>query len=78
VDRSWRRRLSNREAAAGRAEPVDYPGLISFFRSKGIGFLGQYNGLTEDENRRLFETPHVVEMVALVLQGLGRVWRSSP
>jgi hypothetical protein len=67
----------DREAAAGRAEAIDYPALAEFFRSRGVAFLSKHNGLTEAENQRLFETPHVVEMVALVLRGLGRVCRSS-
>jgi hypothetical protein len=29
--------------------------------------------LSEDENRRLFHTPHVPEMVFLVLRGLSRI-----
>lgn len=66
-------RVFDREVTGGCAEPIDYPALADFFRSRGVGFLSQHNGLTEAENHRLFETPHIVEMVALVLRGLGRV-----
>src|SRR5262249_29961483 len=45
----------DREAAAGRAEPIDYPALANFFRTRGVGFLSRHNGLTEAENQRLFE-----------------------
>ena len=31
------------------------------------------NGLDQDENERLAETPHIPEMVALILRGLGRL-----
>ena len=39
----------------------------------GIAGLCATNGLTPEENRRLFETPHIIEMVYLVLRGLQRV-----
>lgn len=47
--------------------------LVKFIREKGIAGLN--NGLDEDENRRLFTTPHVPEMVGLVLKGLAKVLR---
>ncbi len=49
-------------------EPVDYDGLVRFFGAKGVAGLN--NGLSATENRRLFETIHVPEMIALVLKGL--------
>ncbi|HLC16033.1 MAG TPA: TIR domain-containing protein, partial [Thermodesulfovibrionia bacterium] len=50
-------------------EPIDYKKLVSFFHEKGIAGLN--NGLTEEENKRLFETIHIPEMVMLVLKGLS-------
>ena len=55
-------------------DPVDYTGLVGEFEGWGIAGLSRVNGLTEEENRRLFETPHVIEMVCLVLRGLLRVF----
>jgi hypothetical protein len=50
---------------------VDYEALAADFQTAGI--TGLNNGLDEDENRRLFQTQDVDEMVALVLRGLSRV-----
>jgi len=55
-------------SAASGLEPVDYDGLARFFEDKGIAGLN--NGLSVAENKRLFETIHVPEMIALVLKGL--------
>jgi len=52
-------------------ERIDYAKLTDFFNGKGIAGLN--NNLTEDENKRLFMTPHVVEMIALILKGLVRI-----
>jgi SLOG cluster2/Patatin-like phospholipase/TIR domain len=61
------------------ADRLGYKALLAFFRGVGVDGLSapdgrNYNGLTADENRRLFVTPHVIEMVYLVLLGLGRVF----
>jgi hypothetical protein len=66
--------LYDRESAGGRADPIDYEALARSFASRGLDRLSERNGLTQGENLRLFETTHVVEMVALVLRGLGRVY----
>lgn len=62
-------------ALAGTPDAVDCPGLAAFFRARGGKALSDHNGLSEAENRRLFVTPHVIEMVSLVLCGLSRVSR---
>lgn len=49
--------------------------LVNFIREKGIAGLN--NGLNEEENRRLFVTPYVPEMVSLVLKGLSKVFRKA-
>ncbi len=51
-------------------EPIDYASLVAAFRTHGVAGLATNNGLTEDENRRLFTTPHVMEMIYLILRGL--------
>jgi len=52
-------------------ERIDYSKLTAFFNEKGIAGLN--NNLTDEENWRLFKTPHVAEMIALVLKGLVRI-----
>jgi hypothetical protein len=59
----------NRRAPAG-VEPVDYDLLVRTLRDKNVAGLSRDNGLTVEENERLFETIHSVEMVYLVLKGL--------
>jgi len=58
-------------------DPVDYAGLVEEFEGWGFAGHSTANGLTEEENRRLFETPHVIEMVCLVLRGLLRVFGTT-
>jgi hypothetical protein len=62
----------DREQAAGRDEGLAHEKLSDFFAEKGVDVLTGHNGLSMAENQRLFETPHVVEIVYLVLLGLGR------
>jgi hypothetical protein len=49
-------------------EPVNFPKLLNFFNKKTIEDLN--NGLTPEENQKLFETVSVPEMIGLVLKGL--------
>ena len=51
---------------------VDYPKLTAELAAWGLAGLSASNGLTPDENLRLFQTPHSDEMIALVLSGLMR------
>lgn len=48
--------------------PIDWPGRLA--RLKKLGVAGLDNGLTEEENERLFVTRDLTEMIALVLGGL--------
>jgi hypothetical protein len=52
-------------------EAIDYHGLASFYKLKGISGLG--NGLNDEDNLRLFETPFISEMISLVLKGLTKL-----
>jgi hypothetical protein len=52
-------------------ERIDYSALTEFFNQQGIAGLN--NQLSEEENKRLFTTPHVAEMIALTLKGLARI-----
>jgi SLOG cluster2/TIR domain len=49
---------------------VNYAELTAEFKKWGLAGLRKSNGLSKEENVRLFETPHVFEMVYLVLKGL--------
>ncbi|MEI6947337.1 hypothetical protein V9K67_09110 [Paraflavisolibacter sp. H34] len=49
-------------------EPVDYQAITTFFSNKGIE--GLKNGLTEEENKLLFSTIHIPQMISLILKGL--------
>ncbi len=49
-------------------ERIDYEKLVDFFNQRGID--GLKNGLSAEENERLFTTPHIPEIIALLLQGL--------
>lgn len=48
---------------------INYTSMVDELVKAGISGLN--NGLTESENRQLFETPHIPLMVSLVLKGLS-------
>ena len=52
-------------------DKVDYNNLNTFFKEKGIEGLN--NGLTIEENKILFKTIHIPQMVSLILKGLKYV-----
>jgi hypothetical protein len=54
--------------APAEEERIDYAQLVDFFNQRGID--GLQNGLSAADNERLFTTPHLPEIIALVLQGL--------
>jgi hypothetical protein len=54
-------------------EEIDYIKLVEFFNESGIDSLN--NGLTKEENKRLFRTIHIPEMVSLILKGLVNVFK---
>ncbi|MES2921924.1 MAG: TIR domain-containing protein [Verrucomicrobiota bacterium] len=52
------------------AESVEYAALTAEFES--VGIAGLNNGLSVEENERLFTTTRLPSMIALVLRGLSR------
>lgn len=52
-------------------ESIDYPALNQTFADFGINGLN--NGLSKEENHRLFETQNQEEAIALILAGLTRI-----
>nr|WP_241394800.1 hypothetical protein [Clostridium beijerinckii] len=59
----------NEKASKNGLIPIDYSSIIEMLKSKGI--RGLNNGLTEDENRILFESTNSIEIISLILKGLG-------
>jgi len=51
-------------------DKIDYLEMVKEFSNYGIKELSLNNGLSEDENMRLFNTPRVPEMIYLILKGL--------
>ena len=69
----------NNRAVRHGLELIDYDILQSVFEAAGadnLRALSASNGLSPEENRRLFETPHISEMIYLVLKGLRSIRRS--
>jgi hypothetical protein len=52
-------------------EPLNYDTVLNSLAAQGVTGLSRSNGLTPEENRRLFTTPHIDEMIFLVLKGLN-------
>lgn len=52
-------------------DTIDYETLLNFFEEHEIDSLN--NGLSIDENLILFSTPHIPEMISLVLKGLANI-----
>ncbi len=50
---------------------IDFNKVNAVISNFGEAKLSELNGLSEDENRRLFVTTHISEMVFLVLKGLS-------
>lgn len=50
--------------------PIDYSEYLRSLNSYGWEGISDCNGLSLDDNRRLAETPHISEMVFLILKGL--------
>ncbi|MFY9825246.1 MAG: hypothetical protein WAM82_27960 [Thermoanaerobaculia bacterium] len=65
----WNQRAAGRPFGGPEPSPIDYERLAGSFR--GPGMEGLRNGLTAEENERLFDTGFLTEMVQLVLQGLA-------
>ena len=51
-------------------DQIDYKQLSDFFISYGLNKICINNGLSEEENKRLFNTNNLAEMIYLVLKGL--------
>ena len=57
---------------------IDYDKYLATFAEWGIDGLSAANGLSPDENKRLFITPHIQEIVYLVLKGISSLHTPTP
>jgi hypothetical protein len=56
---------------------IDYDKLAAVFMGCRVEGLSAHNGLSIEENTKLFRTPHVEEMIYLVLTGLLKIGHGS-
>ena len=54
--------------------PIDLAAQSVRFTSYGLDRLAKNNGLTTDENQRLFQSPHLSEIIYLVFKGLKAIF----
>jgi SLOG cluster2 len=52
------------------AYSINYESIIDDFHQTGVSGLSEINGLSVEQNMRLFSTPHPQEMISLILRGL--------
>lgn len=52
---------------------IDLPSLSHFFEGYGLERLAAINGLSKEENIRLFTTPHLSEIIYLIFKGLNNI-----
>jgi hypothetical protein len=57
----------------GGENKIDYETISSFLNDYSLKRLSKNNGLDEVDNKRLFETTHIPEMIYLVLKGLTKI-----
>ncbi|MCK8479075.1 hypothetical protein [Psychroserpens algicola] len=53
-----------------QAEKIDYNLCVSYLNGYSLKRLSENNGLTVEENKRLFETVHNSEIIFLIMKGL--------
>lgn len=56
---------------------VNYPEMVKKLKSFGLKGLSDCNGLTKEENKILFTTPHIPVMIHYVLKGLSIVYNKK-
>lgn len=56
-------------------EQIEIKSLEQFFKDYSVKNISDRNGLTIDENLRLFDTPHLSEIMSLIFTGLTRILR---
>ncbi len=61
----------NKKAPKDGLNLIDYRSITEILKYKGI--IGLNNGLTEEENKTLFESTNTIEMISLILKGLANL-----
>jgi hypothetical protein len=56
---------------------LDYEVLIKFFQQFNIDSIARQNGLTVEENRILFESQNIHELVFLIVKGLKNIYSNK-
>ena len=59
--------------AHAKDQTIDFARVEHYFQQYGLKKLAKNNGLSMDENRRLFITPHINEILYLIFKGLRKV-----
>ena len=53
-------------------EAINFESIVSYFNQSGI--KGLKNGLSDEDNRRLFSTIHIPEMISLIMKGIVKLY----
>jgi len=53
-------------------DTIDYPKYLSALQQIGLNKIAEQNGLSVEDNLRLTTTPHISEVVYLILKGLTK------
>jgi hypothetical protein len=56
-------------------EKIDYDEVLKYFSRVGLEGISKINGLSTEENERLFFTPHLSEIIFLIFKGLSNISR---
>lgn len=56
---------------------TDYDYLVSFFQENPLELISEKNGLSVDENKILFESTNIHELVFLIIKGLQNISRNK-
>ncbi|MDD4048614.1 MAG: TIR domain-containing protein [Clostridia bacterium] len=59
----------NERALANSINPIDYESITTFLKDKGI--KGLNNGLTDNENKILFQSTNIIQIISLILKALS-------
>ena len=52
---------------------IDYENIIRIIQTYGIQKISKYNGLTEIQNKKLFESEYIDEIILLIIEGLSNL-----
>lgn len=54
--------------------PIDYDRISEFFKGHSIEYISELNGLSVEENKTLFDSTNIHELVFLVIKGLKNIF----